>query len=125
MAASRCQVMHPRSVSDYNATEAAEISSARASGGRGRCQPGRAETKYPKAFVIARAVAKYGTNLGFREARAPRRWHTTSHCKNALCSRLKTRKKRFYFCSERPLNLGRMETESNTSDFGWGRVVCI
>ncbi|CAH0677565.1 unnamed protein product [Spodoptera exigua] len=90
--ASRCQVMHPRSVSDYNATEAAEISSARASGGRGRCQPGRAETKYPKAFVIARAVAKYGTNLGFREARAPRRWHTTSHCKNALCSRLKTQR---------------------------------
>lgn len=120
------QVMHPRSVSAYNATEAAEISCAHRAYRWGQCAGSRAaETKYPKAFVIARAPAKYGTNLGFRETRAVRPWHTTSNCKNAHYSRLKTRKKRFYFCSERPLNLGRMETESNTSDFGWGRVVCI
>lgn len=42
------QVLHPRSVSDYNATEAAEISSACASGGRaaGRCH--RASQAAPK-----------------------------------------------------------------------------
>lgn len=111
------QVTHPPALA--HSAQRKQLKLARASWPRRRAPGPKLNTQNRP---IARA-AKYGTNLGFR-TRTPLAHHQRN-CKNALCSRLKTRKKRFYFCCERPLNLGRMETESDTSDFGWGRVVCI